>query len=409
MNNITKSGSALYKDKSKCCGCGGCAFVCPKNAIVMKFDDCGVIYPPIDLEKCIGCNICVAFCSFGKNRNDAALVSYAASNVDGKQKFKSSSAGIFPALATYFLRNGGAVVGVSLKMINGKADVRHVMVIDENELPTLQGSKYVQSAGLDNYREVLEFLKTGKKILFSGTPCQISCFKSLFKKYSDQIYTVDIICHGVPGLEFFNDYILSVENKKNCEITDFIFRDKKNGWGLQGNISYIVKNKKANKSISPESSSYYRFFLDGETYRDSCYSCPYTCLQRSGDLTIGDYWGAQKFSPELMVENGGMFNSREGVSCILCNSQKGKMMLDCVKYSLISAEVDVEKILIINKQLREPATHTGLRDKIFKEYKSNGYKGVERIYLKIRRKEKAKKFIKSLIPEPMLKRLKKKL
>ena len=85
------------------------------------------------------------------------------------------------------------------------------------------------------------------------------------------------------------------------------------------------------------------------------------------------------------------------------------MMLDCVKDSLISAEVDVEKILIINKQLREPATHTGLRDKIFKEYKSNGYKGVERIYLKIRRKEKAKKFIKSLIPEPMLKRLKKKL
>ncbi len=409
MNNITKSGSALYKDKSKCCGCGGCAFVCPKNAIVMKFDDCGVIYPHIDLEKCIGCNICVAFCSFGKNRNDAALVSYAASNVDGKQKFKSSSAGIFPALATYFLRNGGAVVGVSLKMINGKADVRHVMVIDENELPTLQGSKYVQSAGLDNYREVLEFLKTGKKILFSGTPCQISCFKSLFKKYSDQIYTVDIICHGVPGLEFFNDYLSYLSKKHDMTVYNISFRDKSKGWGKEGIVECDGKTSHKSLGFSPYVSSYYRFFDNAEIFRDSCYSCPYTCLQRSGDLTIGDYWGAQKFSPELMVENGGMFNSREGVSCILCNSQKGKMMLDCVKYSLISAEVDVEKILIINKQLREPATHTGLRDKIFKEYKSNGYKGVERIYLKIRRKEKAKKFIKSLIPEPMLKRLKKKL
>lgn len=407
MNNITKNGATLYIDNEHCCGCGGCSHICPKGAITMQIGEFGAIYPDINIDKCIGCNLCVNFCTFGKNKNTQMLKSYAATNINIDQKMLSSSAGIFPALATYFLQNGDGVVGVAMNIVEGKAQVNHILITQENQLSALQGSKYVQSDGLSSYNEIKNFLNTGKRLLLSGTPCQIASFKSLFKNYYNQIFCVDIICHGVPSLTFFNEYLLYSQQRNQCEITQFIFRDKKYNWGLQGGAIYKSVKGDGQFSISPQNSSYYRFFIAGETYRDSCYSCPYACLQRTGDLTIGDYWGANKFSPELMKENGGEFDTKEGVSCVLCNNLKGQQMLEIIKSNLVLKEVDIDKILIINKQLREPAKHTGLREKLIKLYNKNGYKAVEKVHLRICRKEKTKKIIKSLVPKSAKKLIKK--
>ncbi len=407
MNNKTKSNSILYKDTSECCGCGGCSLVCPKKAISMRPDKYGVIYPDIDLEKCVGCNICVNSCSFGKNKHEKVLTSYAASNIDEKQRNQSSSGGIFPAIALDFLKKGDIVVGVSLAMADGKASIRHIMIEKERELPALQGSKYVQSDGLVCYNEIKQALSVGRKVLYSGTPCQVAEFRSLFKKYDRQIYTIDIICHGVPGLAFFNDYLMNLQTENRYKIYEVTFRDKRYGWGKTGIIKFEQGGTSNKCLFSAKNSSYYRFFDAGEISRDSCYSCPYACLQRPGDLTLGDYWGAQRFSPELMQENGGVFNSKEGISCVLCNSPKGREMLDIVQGSLILKEVDIDKILIINKQLREPAKHTPLRDKIFSAYEKDGYAGIEKIFKKLCRSENRKKLLKSMIPKPIFNALKK--
>ena len=399
MNHITNNGTLLYEDASRCCGCGGCSLVCPTHAITMKADDKGAFYPDIDSEKCIACNRCIETCAFGQGKQENGFISYAAANNQVEQKMVSSSGGVFAAIATVFLRQGYAVVGVALDMVDSKANVRHIMIQSQKELPRLQGSKYVQSSGLENYDAIKQVLKDGNRLLFSGTPCQVAGFKSLFKKYRDQIYTIDIVCHGVPGLAFFNDYLDWIHQNQGGVVTSVVFRDKALGWRTRGRIDVHMRGVNSRLQFSQNTSSYYSFFYSGETYRNSCYACPYACLQRVGDLTIGDYWGAQQFSPELMSENGGPFDSRTGISCVLCNNQKGEEMLQKTEETLIYREVVVEKITAYNQQLIAPASHSALRHKIFRHYLKKGYDGVEKIFRTIKRKEAMRKKVKALLPQ----------
>lgn len=407
MNHITKNGMPLYEDMGKCCGCGACSLVCPTHAITMKADDKGASYPDIDLEKCIACNRCIKTCAFGQGKQDDGVISYAAANNHAEQSMASSSGGVFPAIATDFLRQGHAVVGVALDIVEGRANVRHIMIQSQNELTRLQGSKYVQSSGLENYNAINQVLKDGKKLLFSGTPCQVAGFKSLFKQYLDQIYAIDIICHGVPGLTFFNDYLDWVHQNQGGVVTGVVFRDKALGWSTSGRIDARIHGDNRRVQFSQNTSSYYSFFYSGETYRDSCYACPYACLQRVGDLTIGDYWGVQRLSPELMVENGGPFDSHKGISCVLCNNAKGADMLQKAKDILICREVTIDKITVYNHQLVAPANHTALRHKLFRQYHKKGYSGVEKIFCTIKRKEAMRKKVKAMIPRQVYALIKK--
>ena len=146
----------------------------------------------------------------------------------------------------------------------------------EVELEKLQGSKYVQSDVKQCFNEMISYLKEGKKVLFSGTPCQVAAIKSCTRgRFEDNLFTIDIICHGVPSLKFFNDYLQAEKNKKGIDIKKFIFRDKQYGWGTKGSILGIKDGKMIVEPINSRTSSYYSFFLDGEIYRDCCYQCPF--------------------------------------------------------------------------------------------------------------------------------------
>lgn len=394
----------LFNDKDECCGCGVCALSCPKQAITMRTTAEGFVYPEVENKKCVDCGLCVKQCPHGKSILNEPINCCAGSNRVHEQKIHSTSAGIFAAVATAFLEAGGLVCGASMTIKNGRAEVKHIMISSVNDLHKLQGSKYVKSDISEVIQKMDVALKDENKILFSGTPCQVAGIKSVYKKYADKLYTMDIVCHGVPSLKFFNDYLEYLQENEKKQVTDVCFRDKKQGWGHKGTVTFEENYK---RNISRQNSSYYNFFFECEILRDSCYKCPYACTDRIGDLSIGDYWGAQKFNPELMIQNGGPFVSLEGISCILENTVSGTKLLELTKNRIEIRKIDIENVMVINTQLRTPAKYTSKRQQIFKAYIAEGYIGVEKQYRNWTRKKALVHTIKGLIPNKLKKQIKK--
>ena len=207
---------------------------------------------------------------------------------------------------------------------NDQLTVKHIRVDHEKDLHLLKGSKYVHSNMLAVYPQVLADLKNGCQVLFSGTPCQVAGLKGFLQKDYENLYTIDLICHGVPSQQLFSQYIAFEESKHKSKITTFKFRDKKQGWKLHG--SMVLENGET-VYFDPEESSYYQLFLNSYTYRENCYSCPYASDHRPGDVTIGDYWCVELVHPELMAENGGPIEHEKGVSCLIANNEKGQAIL----------------------------------------------------------------------------------
>lgn len=365
----------LYNDLN-CCNCNGCVQACPKEAISVKTSKEGFCYPFIDNSRCVDCGLCQKVCAWQHiDETNEVRDCYVAVNNNKSQLLKSASGGIFSAVASEFLNRGGIVFGAALSVVDGKFDIRHIWVDDIVDLPKLQGSKYVQSNIGVSFIEVKNFLLEGKEVLFSGTPCQCAALKAFLRKDFRNLYLIDLICHGVPNQQFFNDYIKYEYPGK--ELRNFKFRDKSKGWELTGQL-VLDSGKKI--SVPAGISSYYTLFLDAQTYRDNCYSCKYADYHRPGDITIGDYWGIEKQHPEL-VQQGGI-NARDGVSCIIVNTSKGADMVEAVKPGLSIYNSEYDKIAVRNAQLKHPMKRGVFRDDIFKIYAEQGYKGVDSFYKK---------------------------
>ena len=374
----------LYEDKADCCGCGSCLNICPKNAIEMKEDEYGFLYPYIDTDLCIECGQCKRVCSY-QNEKDVLhkpLQVSAAMGVDREMVNKSASGGIFAAVAQKVIEKGGVVYGCAFLIKDGVICPEHVRIDNVNELYKLQGSKYVQSIIGNTYKKVKSDLRSGKKTIFSGTPCQVAALKGyLGKMDQSNLFTIDIICHGTPGASFFQAYIKEVEKKIKGTVIDFRFRDKTGGWGLKGAVIYLDRSKKTKKKLLPvQLSSYYSLFLNSEIYRETCYSCKYAGEYRPGDITIGDYWGFEEEYPKLLVENGGRFDRTMGISCVLVNTDKGMEWLEELKPEIEYAPSSFEKAAKRNSQLRTPSTHTEIREKVLSLYSDAGYAAVDNWY-----------------------------
>lgn len=382
MNNII-----LFENKSDCCGCGACCNACPKNAISMQEDENGFFYPVIDHSSCVKCGICKNVCAYQANMLDAnePKAAYAAVSTDKGLVEVSASGGIFAELAKSFLSLNGYVCGCSMEMKQDKLFPEHIVINSESDLFKLQGSKYAQSYIGSIFTEVKKLLSAGEKVLFSGTPCQVAALYSfLGEKYLDNLYTIDVICHGVPNIKFFNDYCECLRKKLKAEkITGFRFRDKTAGWGLKAKVVYKDRNSRPkSRRIPCQLSSYYMLFLDGDLYRENCYSCKYACGERVGDLTIGDYWGIEKEHPECLSVNGGKIDAASGASCILVNSNKGEELLKRTSQKFIMTESSYEKIARHNGQLVRPTEKSNKRDKIFEIWRNGGYGAVDNWYYK---------------------------
>ena len=314
------SSIVLFDDKKDCCGCGACMNVCPKNAIRMAEDEVGFVYPEIDQNLCVGCGACKKACGYQTQplMQKSEAVYAAASNNDNFLR-KSASGGAFAVLAENVLKKDGVVYGAALPLENGKLEPKHLRIDTVERLPELQGSKYVQSAIGDTYAQAQKDLLDGKRVLFSGTPCQIAGLKQYLKKDYENLLTVDIICHGVPSKRFFQSFMEDYGKKLRGTITEFYFRDKSKGQGMITRSVYKNKNgERQEKVIAGNLLSYVNLFLRSFTYRKNCYSCPFASEKRVGDLTLGDFWGFHEEYPSYDEKQG--LSNGKGISCVLVNT-----------------------------------------------------------------------------------------
>lgn len=368
----------LFKNKVNCCGCGACANICPQRAIKIKEDECGFLYPVIDKKKCVGCKLCKKVCAYqNKTPQNEPIKVFAAVNKNESQLMNSASGGVFSAIAKQILADDGIVFGATLDFEKGHAVPHHVFVEKESELYRLQGSKYVQSAIGDMYILAKQFLDEGRKVLFSGTPCQVAGLYSFLNKEYQNLVTIDLICHGVPNAKFFDDYIqMETRKRKGKKVVGYSFRDKKKGWGMNERINIIdINGKLKNIYVRARANSYNTLFLDGEIYRENCYECKYATRLRVGDLTIGDYWGIEHEHPELLGKYG--YEEKKGISCILANSNKGLAICKESSDLLQMNESTFSKVSNRNGQLKQPSEKKESREKILQLYSEYGYEKVE--------------------------------
>ncbi len=388
----------ISNKKTACCACTACAAVCPTGAITMVPDADGFRYPQVDEGKCVHCGLCERVCAYGK---DGAPVSaketYAAVSGD-TDLTRSASGGIFASLAQAVLADGGAVFGAAMVCEDGLLTARHMCVTEREELIRLKGSKYLQSDMGDTYRQVRERLEAGQAVLFSGTPCQVAGLKSFLQKDFPLLFTVEIVCHGVPSAKLFRDYLAYEEAKRGAKITAFRFRDKSGGWQLRGAMELTDdEGKTQTVTFPPEESSYYQLFLNGYTYRENCYSCPYASDYRAGDVTIGDYWGIELVHPELLAENGGEIQEKRGVSCLIVNGEKGRALLDRYGGGIRRFPSSYDKAARYNRQLTAPSEPKAERDTVLALARKD-YLAVERWYRRRLRPIKVKRALRRMVP-----------
>lgn len=384
----------LFENKKDCCGCGACASVCTKKAITLREDELGFLYPDINNDLCIDCGLCKKVCGYqnNKQKNEPKKV-YAAVSTK-TDIIKSASGGVFAALASSFINDGGVVCGATLQ--DNTLEAKHICIDSDKKLSALLGSKYVQSSTLHIFSEVRDKLNNNKRVLFSGTPCQVS---SLYKFLGDNkniknLFTIDLICHGVPSQRLFSDYTDSL-SKNNSKPVGFNFRDKSKGIVFTSKITY--SNGKS-KYIPCGASSYFTFFMNGDSYRESCYSCPFAEKRRVGDITIGDYWGIKKQHPEIFDGSHPEFDVEKGISCILINTEQGKALSEQYSSALSVIESSFESVSAENFQLLSPSKKGAHRDAIFKAYTEKGYSGIEEYFRQLSGIKYYVAIIKSKIP-----------
>ncbi len=368
----------LFRDETECCGCGACANACPKNAIKMVADKYGYLYPQVDKDLCVGCGVCKNVCSYQNGyKRGSVLKTYGAVAASDKTRLNSSSGGIFTALAENVISNGGIVFGCSMETVEDLLTPMHVEISDVNDLHKLKKSKYAQSKIGDTYSQVKKHLQNERIVLFSGTACQIAGLKGyLGNKDYNNLFTVDIICHGVPSAKLLNDYISLIEKKKKIKVTAVDFRDKKYGWGVKGTITGIKNGVVKELYFDSFNSSYYNLYLKAGFYRENCYSCPYANSERPGDVTLGDFWGVDKQHPEWLGQN--KWNKSQGISCILVNNSQGSSLLDLYGKNIELKDCTLDEITFKNKMLLRPSRVFAGREEILEQYSKGGYEAVDK-------------------------------
>lgn len=335
-----------------CTGCGVCQYACKKGAIELKSDSVGFLHPEIDSKLCSGCGLCEKLCPIvSKAKTESIKKIYALRAKDIKLEASSSSGGAFSVLAKSIFAKGGVVYGAGF---DKDFNVCHKRADSEAQLELLRGSKYVQSYFYDAAVSALEDLKDGKEVLFSGTPCQIAAIKNMASAYSDNLYLVDFVCHGVPSPELFAKYRDFIKGQR--QITSISFRDKTEGWHNYSFKASFDDGSCYRKVINQD--PYLLAFVQNVSLRNSCFNCSFLGTERASDITLGDAW-TQTVQTEELADG-------RGVSLVLVNSHKGQLLMDSAKGGYISEELDVSEAEKI-RPLNSATPYNPVRDMYLKD------------------------------------------
>lgn len=319
------------KNKVDCCGCYACFSVCSHKAISMDADAEGFVYPKVNKENCVQCGLCETVCPILSPRKQVSLKeSYAVQAKSDLIRKQSSSGGAFTAIAELIINQGGVVFGACFDKSFG---VEHSYTETIEGLAKFRGSKYVQSNIGNSYQKVKEFLREGRKVLFSGVPCQISGLLNYLRKPYENLYTIEVICHGVPSPLVWKEYLKHQEERYHSKIESVSFRDKSLGYASTMRITFA--NGKTYRR-GHESDIMLRLFFSEITSRPSCYECKFKGIERHSDFSIYDCWSIRKFDKN--------WDDDKGTTNVIVNTEKAKSMFKDIS-SLKVMKVDLSKAI----------------------------------------------------------------
>lgn len=355
-------------DKDVCFGCTSCMAACPKDAIVMKDDEEGFFYPSVDMNKCINCGICKKKCPALKSNTYNDVSDYYAVQIESTcKRMSSSSGGVFSAIAEYISKIDGVIYGCTF-------DENFYIVHEREESSNwkrFRVSKYAQSDLHSNniFFNIKKDLENKKTVLFTGTGCQIHGLKEYLNKVdTSQLVTIDIVCHGVPSPLIWKDYVSYVEGMTSSQINSINFRDKKNAGWHNSKITFTDKKNSIILSESQNKNLFFQLFFNHLILRPSCHRCPYANYKRTGEITIGDFWGIEKKYK--------YFDDDIGTSLVMVNNEKGEKIFNLIKNNL--KIIKVKKKETIQPNLKSPASSNLYRNIFWKDYHKYGLKYVSK-------------------------------
>jgi len=367
----------------------------------MRVDDQGFMYPEVDSRLCIQCNLCEKVCPvINQSSPREPIHTYAAKNTDDKVRISSSSGGIFHALAKKTIEEKGVIFGAKF---NDKWEVVHDYAETVDDIKAFQGSKYVQSRTGDTFLQAEKFLKAGRKVMFTGTPCQIAALGLYLKKdYGEQLLKVDVVCHGVPSPLVWNDYLKYIThshstaytgslnspsspmNSDKITVTGISFRDKRISWERFGlSVRAVTSWKIQNKQISTgtdtsedyellfetlDKNLFMQGFLKNLYLRPSCYKCPTKQLKSGSDITLADFWGISSIDAEA--------HDNSGISLVLANTEKGNEILKSLN-NWYKSEV-YASAAALNSAITYSCKHPKNYSKFWAEYPVSGINAIAR-------------------------------
>ena len=355
-----------------CCGCRACEQICPVKAITMKFDEEGFLRANIDYSICVSCGKCYAVCPVNGSKNlyKREEIYYAAYSKKNSIIRNSSSGGLFSVFANYFLDEGGTVYACRF---DSDLNPIHDKITNEEEIDYFRRSKYIQSDTKNTFSLAREDLEKGRLVLYVGTPCQISGLKSFLGKEYDNLFCIDLICHGVPSSKLFKENIAYWEGRYKSKLKCYEFRKKPRYYYYY--FFFFLETMTGKKIEKPYFyDAYYEAFYNFKDYNEICYSCPYARPERTGDVTIGDFHWAINHHKELT--NSPSYS----ISCLLINSKQGKAMVEAISDNLIMYETKWNWIIERNRNLLKPTLRPKWRDYFYSDIKRLGYTRFVRRY-----------------------------
>lgn len=345
-------------DKTKCCGCGSCIQRCPKQCITVSIDNEGFFYPVVDTDSCVNCGLCDEVCPVQivyNERTPKRIV--AAYNKDVKTRINSSSGGLFSIIAETVIRNNGVVFGVKF---NEQWQPVFSYCESTEELADFRGSKYIQAFNSKSFKDCERFLKDGRQVLFSGTPCQIAALHRFLRKSYDNLYTVDIVCHGVPSNLVWDNYMNDVVNLVNQPVRSI--RSGLKRCLSPFDTSIKIESNTLSISSNHENNPFMYSFVHDLCLRPSCYACQYKKQNSCSDVTLADFWGVNTLLPE-MYDN-------KGTSVVVFNNERLVDLLD--KNDIIYKDITFDLAKRFNPSFFKCVSVPEKRTAFFKDLNNGG-------------------------------------